>query len=302
MNPPVEPFTLADAVGISSIAPAASLASKGKFQKIIPQAYIWPVLSGTETQPAMEYTLGDGGNIENSGLLALLQRGAKKAAMWVSTYIPLSTAIDFCKPISNVNLDDVFAGKGPDKGGYAVAPMVSDKFGYAFEDAGDYYTHNHVFPKEDLAPLLCELQKLSNAGKPTVVRKSYKVQPNAWWGIKGGYTVDLVISYLAQCKTFEAELPSETRDALGPEDTADRTWKTSAEFARFPDYKTTKQTEQLSEIIRLTNSEVNLLAAQSEYFVRQNEAMFREVLCPAGWAGRCCRTPKAWYCGWKGKK
>jgi len=300
VDPPNDPFTLSDAVGISSIAPAGSLAASGKFQKVIPQAYIWPVLTGSEKQAAMEYTLGDGGNIENSGLLALLQRGARKAAMWVSTYIPLSTEIDFCNPASNVNLEDVFAGKSPDEGGFAVAPMVSDKFGYPFQDKGDFYTHNQVFAKEGLLPLLCELQRLRDAGKPTVVRKKYEVQPNSWWGIRGGHTVDLIISYLAQCKGFEAELPAETREALGPEETKDRTWKSSGEFARFPDYKTTKQTEQWNEIIRLTTSEVNLLAAQSEYFVRQNEALYREVLCPEGLAGRCCRSPTAFGCAWIG--
>merc|ERR1712232_626860 len=105
---------------------------------------------------------------------------------------------------------------------------------------------------------------------------------NAWWGIAKGYTVHVIITYLAQVKDFEERLPADTKANLGPDNSADRTWSTSGEFARFPDYKTTKQTEETGEITRLTNREVNLLAAQSEYVVRSNEALFREILCPPG--------------------
>jgi len=50
------------------------------------------------------------------------------------------------------------------------------------------------------------------------------------------------------------------------------------EFARFPLYKTMGQTEESTELTRLTGAQVNLLAAQSEFFIRRNEALFREVL------------------------
>lgn len=300
LEPPLKPFTLADAVGISSVAPAAKLAANGKFQFVVPQAYFWPVLPESQHQDALEFQMGDGGNVENSGLMALLQRGAKKVAMWVSTYIPLSSKLDFCSSIpADVDLTKVFAGEGPDVGGFAVAPMVSDKFGYEYQDPGNFYTHNQVFAKEELPHLLCQLQELKRAGKPTVYKASYTVNANPWWGIKGGHSVELLVTYLEQCADFEAALPEETQRALGPKDAADRTWETSGEFARFPRYLTQQQTEETSEVIRLTASEVNLLAAQSEYFVRENEDVFREVLCPSGVRGLCCRNPTAFLCSMK---
>mmetsp|Transcript_96556 Transcript_96556/g.278722 ORF Transcript_96556/g.278722 Transcript_96556/m.278722 type:complete len:811 (+) Transcript_96556:62-2494(+) len=297
LEPPVKPFTLADAVGISSVAPAAKLSAFGKYQFVVPQVDYWPVLPKSQHQQAIEYQMGDGGNVENSGLMALLQRGATKVAMWVSTYIPLSSKIDFCAPLpAALDLDKVFAGDGPDEGGFAVAPMVSDKFGYDYQDPGNFYSHNQVFAKEELPGLLCELQKLKKAGKPTVHKATYMVNSNPWWGIKGGYKVTLLVTYLEQCTDFEEALPNETQKALGPKDAGERTWDTSGEFARFPRYLTQQQTEEATEVIRLTPSEVNLLAAQSEYFVRENEDLFREVLCPTGVMGLCCRNPKAVYC------
>jgi len=283
LSPPSQPFTLADAVGISSIAPAAGLAAQGKYQFVVPQAKLWPVTSSV--QRAMDFQLGDGGNLENQGLLPLIQRGAKKLAVWVSTYIPLSATIDFCNVPADLDLEKVFAG--PDT--FAVAPMVSDKFGYPYQDSGDFYTNNQVFSRSELPPLLCELQKLKAAGKPAVHRSSFTVVPNSWWGIPGGNTVDILYVYLDQVREFEEKLPPETLSSLGPSNPQNRTWKTSGEFARFPDYKTTRQTEEETEITRLTSREVNLLAAQSEYAVRQNEHLFREVLCPDGFRGFLCR-------------
>lgn len=300
VTPPLEPFTLAHAVGISSDAPGGALASLGQFQKLVPQASIWPVTfaKSGKRQAAKKYALGDGGNIENSGLLALLQRGARKAVMWVSTYIPLKSKrypdLDFCNPPVGTTWERLL----DDPDDLIVAPMVSDKFGFKYKDKGSFYTHNQVFAPEDLPPVLCKMYETLKAGKPIVHRASLDVLPNKWWGIKGGHAVDLVIVYLEQSSAFEAQLPESTRLALGPPDSEKRTWTTSQEFARFPRYKTTRQTEESTEVIRLTNREVNLLAAQSEFAVRQNEQVFREVLCPDSWSPSafCCRNPLAPPC------
>jgi len=281
LKPPRHPFTLTHAVGISSVAPGATMANQGKYQFVVPKAEVWPVLpksSRVAKQQSMAYGLGDGGSLENSGLLALLQRGAKRVAMWVSTYIPLASKrypkLDFCKLPDGVTWDKLLG----DDQDLVVAPMVSDKFGFQYSDSGSYYTHNQVFAQEELPPLLCKMQKLKEAGKPVVLRSTHRVLPNSWWGIKGGESVDLLMVYLEQSTGFEEQLPEETRRSLGPKEAANRSWKRSKEFARFPHFKTTGQTEETLEITRLTNREVNLLAAQSEYAVLQNAALFRDLL------------------------
>lgn len=301
IDPPEQPFTLADAVGISSVAPGAQLAEAAQYQTLVPQRKLWPVMSQSREpsrQEAKMYTLGDGGSFENSGMLALLQRKAKKVVMFVSTYIPLSSKrypkLDMCNPPAAVTWERLLG----DNDDLIVAPMVSDKFGFPYNDTGSYYVHNQVFAKEELPAVLCSLQTLRNQGKPAVYRSSHRVVRNDWWGIEGGFNVDLVIVYLEQVTEFEDLLPQETRIALGPRKSSDRTWKTSNEFARYPHYLTTGQTEEKTEITRLTNAEVNLLAAQSEYVLRQNEGVLRQVLCPDGYspAALCCRNPTSYGC------
>jgi len=299
--PPHEPFTVAHAVGISSIAPGAVLANSGNYNWAAPRAQYWPVTPANHRGKvkALEYACGDGGNLENSGLIPLIQRNARKAVMWVSTYIPLGRGskrypnLDFCSPPAD--WDTIFG----DKEDLVIAPMVTDKFGFPYEDkSGSYYTHNQVFPKEDIGNVMCGLQKLMKAGKPLVYKSKHKIVQNDWWGIKGGREFTLMIVYLEQCTEFEKQLPESTRQALGPANSANRTWKTSGEFARFPQYKTTSQTEEKTEITRLTNREVNLLAAQSEYAVRSNEDLFREMICPDGVSPTavCCRNPLSTLC------
>merc|ERR1712194_291360 len=140
------------------------------------------------------------------------------------------------------------------------------------------------------------MRRLKKAGKPAVAESAHMVQPNAWWGIQGGYEVKLLIVYLDQSTKFEAALPEETRQALGPADPANRTEDTSGEFANYPNYPTTGQQGGLNAL-GLTKSQVNLLAAQSEYSLRENEQLLRKFLCPANpWTARCCLDPSAFGC------
>lgn len=54
--------------------------------------FYWPI---SFAQPEREYSFGDGGAIDNSGLLPLLQRQAKKV-IWIATsYRALSSSYDF---------------------------------------------------------------------------------------------------------------------------------------------------------------------------------------------------------------
>ena len=51
-----------------------------------------------------------------------------------------------------------------------------------------------------------------------VLRQKLPVLPNTWWGIQGGYDLDLVLVYLETCRDFEEQLPSETRQELAKGD------------------------------------------------------------------------------------
>jgi len=202
------------------------------------------------------YQLGDGASIENTGLLALLQRRVPKIAMVINTDVPLSTDVDFCNVASDYDPSGT------------VSSALADKFGFPTVSSmsGLFWARNQVFSKSDFLPLLCELGTLRKAGRPLVSRHQLPVQPNAWWGISGGWTVDLLLVLLDRSPAFEAELPAETQ--------AEVEKGTVGRFAHFPHFKTVLQTADLTA---LHVDQANLLAALMEYAVMENAQHFQDI-------------------------
>jgi len=265
LQAPVTPMSLARAVGISSAAFAGVTSQAAETGvRLNPQGNIWPVTSSQHPGPqhAITYQLGGGGNIDYTGLMALLQRGTSRVVMMVNTDAPLSRDHDLCiiKP-------------GDDISGLMTASLA-DKFGHRFTSVkGLYWSQNQVFAKADLFPILCELWRLLKAGRPQVVRRQLAVQANAWWGIQGGWTVDIIFVMLDRSSEFDSLLPEETQQELKR--------GTMGSFPHFPNYKTMFETMDLTA---LTNSQVNLLASLMEYSVMQNAHDFKEVLGERAWS------------------
>jgi len=261
LKEPSSPFALPYAVGISSWAAGGALNQVRILGNVLNiRRDYWPVTSDIlpKRQPAISYQLGDGGSLDNAGLLALLQRGARKV-IWVSnswTSLNLSYDWDGATP-------ETF---NPQEGG--VVDQVFCTFGYDSSAVGFFYANNQVFERSQCLAFCRELKDLKLRGKPVVVNKKLSVLPNAWWGIKGGYEVELVLVYLDQCRDFEAQLPTEMREEIAKED--------QGAFANFPIYPVTRQNED--DMIGLTPQQAHLLAAQAEYSVRENEALLRKLL------------------------
>jgi len=264
--PPV-PFSLARAVGISSAAFAALMSQVPFFSdtaaKLVPKADYWPVMSASfpGTQAAMRYELGDGGNLENGGLLPMLQRGARRIAWFVNTDVGLSGSVDFCSAAS-VGPDADMAG--------LVTDQLSDKFGFRGGSRGmqsSFLDNNQVFETAEFFALVCELQAERDAGKPAVALKSLRVQQNHWWGIEGGFEVDLLVVYNDKSSDFVAALPEDTQEELRKGG--------GGAFAHFPWFKTVMQ--NTGQFTSYTAQQVNLLAAHSEYAVQRHADLFRKL-------------------------
>ena len=92
MQAPLKPFSLPDAVGISSWGPAGAIDDFSLLAKLVNmrQSY-WPVTSELLSTPqeALEYELGDGGLNDTSGLLGQLQRRASQLVLILSGDKPL---------------------------------------------------------------------------------------------------------------------------------------------------------------------------------------------------------------------
>merc|ERR1712217_147960 len=147
-----------------------------------------------------------------------------------------------------------------------VIDQLLDKFGYGPALTKGQLTnallHNQVFKREQIKDVVCQLQHHIETGSPPVLHFTAEVQDNTWWGITGGWNVDIVVVYLEHSKNFEEALPERTRWELFLD--------SSGEFADYPAYATSAGGG--------TNAQYNLLAATSEYYVRQNRHLFHEVL------------------------
>lgn len=257
---PASCFSLPEMVGISSYAPASAFSNRRITNTWLNiRKLYWPITSRTVPTPqeAHEYALGDGGAIDNSGLLPLLQRRARKV-IWIATsYMPM-TEYDYEKATFG-NFDPYEA---------QVVDQVAAAFGYGLcnKDEGYFYSNNQVFKKTELLPICRKLWNLKSQGKPCVLKETLEVLSNNYWGIVGGYEVSLVLVYLDQCTDFQKQLPEEVQQEIAK--------GAGGAFENFPIYKTTGNNKD--DRLGLTTAQVNLLAAQGEYAVRQNAELFRE--------------------------
>jgi len=235
----------------------------------VPETFYWPVLRPGETATVAstkrKYRIGDGGHVENSGIMAMLQRGARKIVWTLSSFKTFPRHLNLC-----------LGGLPEEKAADLVVDQFYDKFGLG-EYSVDFLRNNQVFPKAEFTKLLCDFERLVKRGKPVVVRRpQMQVLENKWWGIKS-YTVDIVFMYLAPATEFEKLLPAETRSDI---DNA-RFLSKSAEgsFARYPIYDTMfHNSKSLGDFVALTPNQVNLLAAQAEYMVRANRETLAALL------------------------
>jgi len=254
---PEVPFVLSRAVGYSSAAFAGVFGHTNLTSKFNPVQTIWPV--GVDS-PAVNHSIGDGGNLDNSGLLTLIRRGTVKAIAFDSgdTEFVNSTVADFCDP--NLNMTDV-----NDWASYTTNAF----FGYGADSPGAWYSNNQVFDKALLRPLLCDLQTNVTAGKPAVIHRQLDVLENSFWGILASEKpIDVIFVFNYRCADFVTKLPSETQAEINKGE--------SGMFANFPYYSTTFQNPP--EPLTLTLPQAQLLAAHSEYAITENLDMIRSVL------------------------
>ncbi|CAJ1394013.1 unnamed protein product [Effrenium voratum] len=259
---PREPFSLSKAVGVSSAGVSAAvtqipLHGSVNVANLSPRSDYWAIPSERFGKAsASTYNLGDGGNVDNSGVLAMLQRRAKRVVWVINSGVTLPEP-DMC--VFSEVPDDVVKG---------MENQLRAAFGYwAEDDIGEFLTQNQVFAREELQPLLCQLQTLQRQGRPTLAQRDLRVLPNRWWGIPGGDRVQVVFVYIDKCSGFERQLPQETFDAIQ---------SGSDGFKRFPHFRPVS--ENHGKGTALTHKQINLLAAMGEYFVRENEQLFRSFL------------------------
>jgi hypothetical protein len=252
---PASVFGLVDASGTSSSAFAAIFEKIKLLDGLLPEQNYWPPVAGG-TQPAAQiFDFGDGGNLENYGLLPLIMRGLKKVLLFINTETPLSLSYDPTTGTATENdLDSNF-------------PAL---FGIPVTGAGTNY--NQVFPSSDYAPLVQAMQTLKRNGQPIVVTKTHTIQANPFWGIPPGGTIDVLYVYLDQVASWTSQIQDDwVKLQLDLGDVG--------EFPHFPNYKTIDETLVPPwSLTELSPKQVNLLADLTCWVVRNSQSTIQSFI------------------------
>ncbi len=243
---PRRPFTLADATGATS---ASSVRDAGA--AFVPQARYWPP-SGAGGQREQVLSFGDGGDVENFGLIALLRRRVERIVVFVNTLHPLAAEV---RP-------EVGSGAA------GIDPYIPPLFGYSTVRC----PHNQVFARAAFDGVVAALRDAKRRGRGVVAATRLAVEPNAWWGLAGGWQATICWVYNERAPAWESRLDGGIRRAID----AGQPPRATGPFANFPFYRTEGQNPGC--LVRLTAPQVNLLADLSCWTVIENAALLSEVL------------------------
>jgi len=201
-------FTLADVVGITGAAPAWALAQKGLNVLGFPEFKYWPPRFPTVGDK--EYEFGDGGNLENIGIMPLLARKVARVVLFV-------------------NSDHTLVPGQIDRIADSVRPL--------FGAAQDGWMQNRVLRKSRFEPLVRGLWVSLESGGPAWHRETYDVLENAQHGVEGGWEVDVTWIYNQMPRRWYDRLGSSVRDLIG-----------HGELANFPHYRTFFQNASIIDL------------------------------------------------------
>lgn len=252
-------FEAVDATGTSSAAYGAIFSSSLFAQlasyiltdfsadQLIPEEEYWPISSNGVVDDADRYRFTDGGNLENFGLISLLQREVEKVVVFINTDTPLDVSITptaECPPLASQVSSDLF-------------PL----FGYKIGNQ----TKNQVFKKSDFTTVYDSLRNAKLDKKSVIAKTTLRTLENKWWGIKANQEVTVLWVYNESVPEWENLLSTGVKEEIcaGPD----------GAFPEFPLYKLIGENGYLNGI-SLTKEQVNLLYQFSAWNVYSNKEVF----------------------------
>jgi len=244
-------FTLGDVLGTSGAAPAEYV-EKFKMEFLgFPEYKYWsPAKAGRSTR-AKEYDFGDGGILENTGIMPLLRRRVAKMIIFVNGSTPLSL-----NPKGEIELSSSIP---------ALFHPIPNQYGDKdFDD-------NVVFVNQEqkYKLLVNRLKELKTDGKPAVHVDTYRVNSQARQGVQGGFDVEVMWVYNDTVRDWSDQLPVDLKIRLD-----------AKEFGKhFPHYATFM--ENFPSIIDLRPEQANLAAHLSAWNIVSNKAMIQDFISSA---------------------
>jgi hypothetical protein len=266
---PASVFTLAAASATSSSAYAAILEKIKLLDRLLPEQNYWPPMATPPQVPAQLFDFGDGGNLENWGVIPLLMRGVKRIVIFINSDVVIDPSYDPSRKTYESDIDSDLPGL------FGIPVYSHSLFSNGLEP--DF---NHVFPSEDYAGVVNGLKALRLAGQPMVYQATHVLQENANWGLPAGGTVEVLYVYLDKVDAWRSQL---TDEAVRAElDLGDL-----GMFPHFPNYNTVDENivptigEKLPApwgLTELTPQQVNLLADLTCWVVRNSGGAFQSFI------------------------
>ncbi len=249
---PVPPnrFRLSDLAGLSSVAFVYDLLDLAHQRGIhflddmVPETVYWPVYRAGQLprNAARPYLFGDGGNLENQGIMALLRRNLKKIIAFVNTETQLSMSAN--EVVVDSDLPPLFGLEWSGAAGKYVPISATSPFRF-----------NQVFDRATFDDLRRQLWNRAQAGATAMaLQESVTVPANPHYGVAGG-TTDILWIYLHPVAAWHSKLHDTVKLAMDLE---------PLDYAMFPNYYTIDQ-------LHLNARQVNLLAHLASWNVASEE-------------------------------
>lgn len=241
-------FTLGDVIGTSGAAPAEYV-ERFKLEFLgFPEYKYWSPDKAGKTTRSKEYDFGDGGILENSGIMPLLRRKVKKIIIFANGSTPLSSDSSGKIKLSS-SIPALF---------HPIPNQYGDK---DFDD-------NIVFAnqEEKYEQLVKNLNDLKREGKPAIYVDTYRVTGQEWQGVEGGFDAEVMWIYNDTVKDWINKLPVDIKIRLE-----------AKEFGKhFPHYATFM--ENFPSIIDLRPEQANLAAHLSAWNIVSNKLMIQDFI------------------------
>jgi len=240
-------FTPGDVIGTSGAAPAEYATRLGLQWLGFPEYKYWSPANPNNTK-AKETEFGDGGILENLGIMPMLKRGVKKLIIFVN-----------CK--TKLRKDD--------KGDVAIASSIPALFHQINNQNGEGNFDENVifaFQEDKYDKLVDGLLNKIRLGESAIFTDTYDVTTQPHHNIKGGSKVDIMWVYNSRVDNWVNKLPIEIKHKL----VNDKYGK------RFPNYKTFM--ENFPSIIDMTPEQVNLMAHQAAWNIVSSETEIKNFI------------------------
>jgi len=226
---------------------------------------------GSVTTPTDAIFLSDAGGADLAALLPMLQRSAKRIVAFTSFGVQITTTFPIDGGASGTEWQGAEGDIDANLPAYfGIRARTCEHIMHALKNIC-------VFEPSDFWRLMRAARQKILSGDFPIVELEQKVLPNAFWGIKGGYTVRMCWVILQRVPQWEARLPKEVREQV-ERDCESQT----GEFRYFPNYLVSGQVEGSAGGLdmHLTVKQAHLSSQLASAYVMEHADVFKRMLGP----------------------